>query len=540
MAIERFYLFVTDIALTLWQGEADKLAQAIRFSADSSGVAEFELLIASHPTVQWFVLLDLQEEDYRIETIPHVNARDHKLVVRRRLDQLYRESRYRSATLQGREEGGRRDDRLLFAALTNPMPLDLWLRPLLERDARIVGVYSVALLTAHHINLVPEIPARALIVSRQSGSGLRQTYLADGNLRFSRLTALEENGPDGLAAQLSAEAARARQFLASLRAVERNEALQVVTLCGTQELAALRAACPDTELIQFSFLPLEQVGAALGVYTEAEVETVEPLWLRFIAAKRPANQYATADQLKPYQAWQAGRALWVMAVLLLLGGVLTAASLSQSAHQLDQQATALDQRRLNAERTYRANVPQVKEGQLTPTGMKNVVNAYQQLVERWPTLAASLIDISAVVNRYPMLELDALAWQVSDNPRIVPAGFAGTDADKQTVAEPEPAVDADGNPVAGAAPRYVIIAIKGRLLDYEHRYREALALVDELAKAFVLRPGVSVEKLQLPIDVRPESAIDLANDKVNDIAGAPFSLKIVLPLPARTTEEAPA
>ncbi len=540
MAITRYYLFVTDTGLTLWQGDAAHLAEAVRFEAYPAGVAEFELLVASQPKAQWHVVLDLQEEDYRIETVPHVNARDRAMVMRRRLDQLYRESHYRSATLQGREPDGRRDDRVLFAALTNRLPLDMWLQPLVKRDAQLVGVYSIALLTARHLRKVTHIPPRALVVSRQAGSGLRQSYLAEGGLRFSRLTVLEGDDHEALANQLAAEAARARQFLASLRAVDRTEALQVVMLCSTTEQAALRAACPDTELLHYHFMPVHQVAHALGITVAPEQATAEPFWLRFVASKRPGNQYATADQRKPHTAWQIGRALRYLSVAILVGTLAAGAVITRQTSALEQQSQVNEQRRQAAERLFAANVPNLKEGELTPSGMKNAVNAYRTLVEQWPALEGAMRDVATVMARFPMAELDEMGWLVGSNPAELPQGFATPGQTPAPVPAADPnAVDVNGMPLAPPpGKRYVIVAIKARLLGYEDRYREALALVDQIAAAFVLRPDVVVEKITLPIDIRPEASVKLGGDSAEQVLGAPFSLKFVIPLTPPTPAEA--
>ncbi|WP_269533642.1 hypothetical protein [Chitinimonas sp. BJYL2] len=527
MAITRFYLFVNDLGTTVWRAAGKSLAEYARCPADLDGMAAFETLVAQYPDAHWHLLFDLLEEDYRIETIPHANPRDRRLMVERRLQQLYRESGYRSYAFQGREAEGRRDHRVLFTALTNPTPLDRWVMPLMQAGARIAAIHSVALLTSRYAIGAKAIPHKALIVSRQTGSGLRQTYIADGALRFSRLTTIDDDSLEALSDSLISEAARARQFLASLRALERNEAMQVVMLCSTEACAQLRARCPDSELIHYHFLDLVQVAHALGSVSDPGVAMAEPMWLRLIAKRAPPNQYATPAQRKPYLAWQIGRGLFVGGTLLLLGGLLAGAYLWQDSQALDRSISALDQRTATAEATYAANQADIKEGELSPTGMKHVVQSYRQLVEEWPALADGLSPITEIVNRYPMLDLDALVWMISSQPSAMPAGLLGA-----TSSAPLPA--AAPMPVEGAAApptgRYLIIGIRGQLIGYQLRYREALAIVDEIAQALQVRPDATVEKLQLPIDTRPEGTVDLGSTTGTASAGAPFTLKLTLPL----------
>ena len=65
-------------------------------------------------------MADTVDEDYRFETLPHAVGKDRRDMVDRKLKQLYRSTPFYGAQLQEREDGKRRDDRYLFAALTNP------------------------------------------------------------------------------------------------------------------------------------------------------------------------------------------------------------------------------------------------------------------------------------------------------------------------------------------------------------------------------------------------------------------------------------
>jgi hypothetical protein len=531
MARPRVYLFITDTGVTVWSGSQSQLAQTHAFQASAEGLSDFERFVADNRAAQYSLVLDLQEEDYRAETIPHVGSRDRKKVLKRRLEQLYRETPYRSATPQGRETGGRRDDRVLLAALTNPKPVDQWMNRLAAKDVQVVGIYSVTLLTARHARQLSLIPPRALIVTRQFGSGLRQTYISDGILRFSRLTLPEEEGEQSLANQLAGEAARARQFLASLRAIERQEAMHVVMIGSDEEIAHLSQECPDTELIQYQFIPISALADALGVSTKGLTDTSDPVWLRLVAAKRPSNQYATRAQRKAYLAWQTGRALFGVAGAALVASVALSAYYWQDSRAMAADTLQQQNRKAHAEQVYAANAPKSDTSQLTPAGMKNVVVAYRQLVEEWPRIKPSLDRISTLLEQFPMMEIDELAWQVTPDANATPTGFGDAESSQPAQAGgAQGAVDASGNPLPATRTRYIVIALKGRLPNYELRPREALALVDRIATAAATSPEIKVSKLSLPIDIRTEKAIDLGTDNQSAEGGAPFSLRITVPL----------
>ncbi|PHV11071.1 hypothetical protein [Chitinimonas sp. BJB300] len=523
MVRRSYFLFLSDTSLSLWQSQAGQIQQEASYSANAEGVAAFSEFATKATNAHWYILFDLQEEDCRVETVPHVNARDRRKLIDRRLTQLYRASQYYSTAHQGREEGGRRDDRILFTAVSNPVPLDMWLEVLVKQEAFIVGIYSVSLLTAQHAHRITGLPPRVLIISRQNSSGLRQTYLADGAMRFSRLTVLEEDSVEGQANQLAAESARARQFLASLRAIERTEVLHIVMLCSEAEQSLFREACPDSELIHYSFLPMQRLADALHVSCVPNLRFAEPIWLAYLARKHPKNQYAPIAQRKPYVAWQVGRALYVFAVLIVLFGLFAGHSYWDASRQLDLESLVFAQRQAKADLIYNSNVPPQQHGSFTPSGMKNVVQAYRQLVEKWPNLGKTLVEVSQVFNNYAMFELDQIDWEVSTSP-IPRADDTEAPPPTAPATEPEP-----GAPAVDAQ-RYIIMQFRGHLLEYEDRYRQALDLGDALVLSFAIQTGDKAEIVQLPLDTKSESKIEFNSEQGPDIQGAPLAVRIIRPL----------
>ena len=525
MTTERYFLFLTDAGLSVWRGPATHLQQQRLFESGMAGLQDFEAFLGGVREAQFYLLLDLPDEDCRMETLPHINARDRAKVLERKLQQTYRESPYRTATQQGREPDGRRDDRVLLAALTNPSAVNVWVNKLVELDIQLVGIYSITLLAARHARHIAGLPARALIVSQQLGSGLRQAYIADGALRFSRLTPLEGDTTEAIAAQLAAEAARARQYLASLRAVDRTEVLQVVMMCPADDVPHLQKACPNADLIHYHFMPFDEVAKAFGVFAEPGLRTNEPIWLRLIAVRKPSNQFATPKQRVPYVAWQTRRALFASAFLALCLGALGAAYFAYTARGYEQEAAQAAARQAESERIYALNIPKTAQGELTPTGMKNVVLAYRSVVDDNPTLADSMVALSHVIERFPAVELNELGWKVTRDP----ATHALDKADSGTPnAAPAPAVDANGNPLPPSQDRFVVLQLRGRLAGYDFRYREALDIVDKLSQALAALPGAKVTKLAQPIDVSPEGQVALDSTHLDD-KGALFDLLVALP-----------
>src|SRR5918992_6396732 len=122
---------------------AGKIAQLEEFAHDEQGLAGFREFLAPHSNVPVFIMVDAVEEDYRFETLPHSWGAERSQMVSRKLKQHYRNTPFIGAWLQGRESGKRRDDRYLFAALTNPEILTEWLRAIAAQELPLAAVYML-------------------------------------------------------------------------------------------------------------------------------------------------------------------------------------------------------------------------------------------------------------------------------------------------------------------------------------------------------------------------------------------------------------
>src|SRR4029077_8014347 len=114
------------------------------FAVSGAGAAEFERYMAGMGEVPTHLFTDLAEEDFRLDTIPHVGARDRDAIINRKLAQIYRNTPYRHGLLQGREAEGRRDDRVLYTAITNPEVLRPWLEVIDRLEVPLDGIHSAA------------------------------------------------------------------------------------------------------------------------------------------------------------------------------------------------------------------------------------------------------------------------------------------------------------------------------------------------------------------------------------------------------------
>src|SRR6266545_4345746 len=145
---EKLLICISALQASAAYWRTGKIVQLEQFPHDEAGLAGFREFLAPHGNVPAFVMVDAVEEDYRFETLPHATGSDRTQMVTRKLRQHYRNTPYIGAWLQGRDSGKRRDDRYLFAALTNPdIPGD-WLKIVNAQELPLAAVYLLPMISA--------------------------------------------------------------------------------------------------------------------------------------------------------------------------------------------------------------------------------------------------------------------------------------------------------------------------------------------------------------------------------------------------------
>src|SRR5687768_14208411 len=97
------YLYLTNSRLVSILLARGQVRDARVFEASEDGAAAFEERLASVARVPVHLITDLAEEDLRPDTLPHVGAGDREAILGRKLGQIFRNTPYRHALLQGRE-----------------------------------------------------------------------------------------------------------------------------------------------------------------------------------------------------------------------------------------------------------------------------------------------------------------------------------------------------------------------------------------------------------------------------------------------------
>jgi hypothetical protein len=379
------------------------------FSTCTAGRGEFAetLKTANCPA---YLLVDLVEEDFRLETIPHLRGNNLLALLDRKFEQFYPDTPFRLATLQQRQTHARRDDVMLFSALTNPATILPWLELLTAQKIPLAGIYSVPQISG--FLLQNHTAAHLLLVTWSKRSGLRQSYFKNQQLQVSRLTPLSEN--TSFANAVLSESARMYQYLLSLNLLATEQSLQVCIIACGENLSVLRSQLPENPSLNYELIEVAELSLLLGITPQLDDSDSRAMFLHQLAKQTTIQQYAPAQHRHYFALWRLRHALnWLSFALIVIAALwalqegLLRKDPDESSIQKSQQQTAEIQRK--AQQILR----QQPKTDVAPSDLRAVVLSIRTLRKHAVAPQEFLAPLAHVMDRYPAIQLDELAWEIS-------------------------------------------------------------------------------------------------------------------------------
>ncbi|MGB7650455.1 MAG: hypothetical protein WBL62_04550 [Gallionella sp.] len=472
----------------------DKIAEQREFTDSANDRAQFAAFLKAHhcPT---YLLADVIEEDFRLESIPYLTGKSHTALVQRKFDQFYRGTTFHQATVLQRQTDGRRDVDMLFSALTNPALLNPWLDGLWHAKTPLAGIYSVPQVSTPLIKDHPS--SHLLLITWNKFSGLRETYFKNHQLQISRLTPVSRE----LSFQeiVEAELARTYQYLKSLSLLPAGQMLDVSIVAHSDDLIGLQTRLPRSNDMRYEFVDIASLAQQLHLPTRLLDSDASQLFLRQLSLTRPKSQYGNAQHTHFYTLWQLRRGFFWGAAAVLIGSLLWAAQSIIWQDTPDETAVAsIEQQTQQVQQQTRELQQALPSTAIPPADLRAGTLALQQLQHRSSAPQTFLIPLSLVMNRFNNIQLDELAWQMNANAAV----SENTQAD---VAAQE-------------------LTFKGQLNNFAGNYRSALEYLEQFQQALITQ-GYQTTITAKPLDVSPSS--NLSDQQKSSSQGLSFTLTLV-------------
>ncbi len=253
-------LLISSDKLAVYHWVNNNLGSSYLFDASPEGFEYFGHYLDEVFNDPIYVLLDTTAEEYRLDTIPHVFGADRRAIIERKQDRMFRGTPYRYAEIQGREKEGRRDNNVMFSAVTNPDTIQPWLKILEEHKVPVAGVVSVPLLLQNNADVIPDMSGNALVFSLQSMSGLRQSFFKNKFLKFSRLVKMPRYGTESYAPIITEELVKVRRYLNSTHLLDQDKPLDIHFLGNKELLDELGKTHVNSSMVRYHMLDVEALG----------------------------------------------------------------------------------------------------------------------------------------------------------------------------------------------------------------------------------------------------------------------------------------
>ncbi len=488
MAAKRI-LLADGTGLTAHYWRAGRVKFEAEFSNEPAGLEALANYVKKNHSSLFYLLADIAEEGFQLEDLPYVQGGDRNALLQRRLSQYFYNTPLSLAISLGRAKEGRRDEKILFAALTRPEALAPWLDTLRESEAILAGVYSVPLVLAQFGSQFLGANGPVLLLTLTHG-GVRQTFFDEGKLHFSRLSQLATRSIDEIGRVCASDSAKIFQYLVAQRQIPRGSSLRTVILAEAGQTRTLQDHCQSSPEIHFEYVDLGATAKKLRLKDDVEDSSADRLLIHCLANNAPSQQFAAANETRFHRLWKIRSALnslaWIIlgACLLFAGKTGLRVAELKDQTELTRLATAEDTRR------YDAILNALPKISITPDDLRTLTGRYETLQKRIPALEPMLAHLGQALNENPRIELGRLSWRMADTPDAA----------------------AGGRPAAPGAPAWVVVEIEAQLpLVLVSDQRAQLALIDHFA-ARLRDPKTDVRILSRPFDIESDKSLRSMGD----------------------------
>jgi hypothetical protein len=512
--LSRHFLYLTNARMVSITTRGKRIVMRREFAVSGAGAAEFERYLAALADVPAQLFTDLAEEDFRLDTVPHVGARDREAILDRKLVQIFRNTPFRHAQLQGREIEGRRDDRVLYTAVTNPEVLRPWLDAIERLRVPLAGIHSAAVFSAVLLEELDLAFPHTLLVMFTPGEAMRQTYLREREIKFSRLTPVDLAPGQTLGGMIAEETTRTWQYLDSLRHFGPDDRLEVCVMIHPSVRAAVQPELRDFAQIQYRILDIHQVSAKLGLKAPPLGSSAEEVMVHLFLL-RPSENHFASPELRRYSTLRRARIAINQACAMVIAASLVWAAWNVAGIFKANDADATLARQVAAlDREYDEATHELPSFGVGGSTMRDAVSFYNGAIRTFPAMADFVRPLSSILQAHGNVRLAQLAWQATDNDKAIPTMPSMPPREPPPVkaipsggeirAMPPP-VDDPNPPFAGA--RYEVALLEGTIRVPNNDFRRAVEEVQVLAAEIARMPGFRADVIDSPLDTRSNQAL---------------------------------
>ncbi len=489
--------------ITVYAAGRRKVTEILRLSTQDREIGKFDQFLEELGQKPIRLVVDLKEELIHYETVPHLNGSDRKALLDRKIRQIVGDSKYSSVLALGREQGGRKDDRILICAISQTEGLQPWLDCLLDREVPIYGMYSAAVVCQQIVkNLVrdPDILLVSTSASRAGKLSVRQSFYQDRKLILSRLSLTKKS--DSMISDVFKEINRTRSYLLRAHSLNHDKELTVLFVTDPENVVDANAQRAELIQTQLNVYACNEFGLQVGLATPPKSLDFEAI-VAYQAAQlsRFKTHYSTQDTRFYYWHHRAKQSMQIASVFFLLGAMSYATACWFDIQQTKSEIADIQVELGQIESTLKSTPHSGLIHGYTPQQIETYMHTEQILQRRLIHPDIVLDSISASLAANSAIQLNSVDWarepesesDQSFNNESMESDFSVGDLDG-------PGIDS----VQSSQESVVYAKITGEVIPFDGNYRSAHQHIEALVASLKRQPAVqSASATQLPMDTRP-------------------------------------
>jgi len=491
-------LYFSGHRLSAYEWQKNKLTDHIEFEPDEHGFELFRQYLQACSGKPVHLLVDIIEEEFRHESIPHVFGADRKALIARHFDRFFRGTEFRYSKIQGREKTNRRDDHALFSALTNPRVFNTWLDIINESHVPLKGIYSLPLVTEKILPPLGLNKGFVMVVSQQVQGSLRQSIFNDGALILSRLVPVSSFYDGNYGEDVAGDIENTYRYLLTQKQVQRDSKLTVYVMTSDRHFDSVAKACVSHDNLEYIVTRLNSVYGTMKLDLPRETELSDALYSGAMAKFNGPNHYSRKKDRVYLNYYNTSLALKCIAAFMFLGSIIWSSSNVIDGVLFDQNRGTVASLAIRYEYKYQDLKDKALQLPVSTTVLKQAVDsahAMETIYRQDPELMLRLL--SRDLDGFTNIKLGTINWFLSDDPSRPSASAVTWGKKKRSRRRSR-----RGEDTKNASGMYEIIIFDAEITNFLDDYRYALGVLSDLEQTMRdSRNYFNVTVLEKPINL---------------------------------------
>lgn len=467
-------LFFAGYRLKVYALSGQRIVDCTSFEPTEEGLLDFSQYAKTHIRKPVRLLVDIIEEDFRLDIVPHVSGKDKQALHQRLLNKYFRNLEHRYISVQGRKDAGRKDDEVLIAGITNSDLLKPWLKILDQNTVALSGIYSLPLLAE---TILPDFCDNAdkpvLLVSQQVPTSVRHSFYQQGRLKVSRLAqglGDEKESTEKIALK---ELDKTLRYIENQRLIDKNNNLELHFLGTKESLHNVQQEAQQQQKVELLNGLKEHI--LPDSHDFADQYFIEKL----AAQKWPKNHYGHDKNLRIYYHKLLAKLLTILSIIILISSALYTAYLFMQEKEEQMAIPMLKSQAQDYRQRYDERTGELSELGVEALDVQSSVQDLKRLQEIYQQQPQSFLNALSLASRnFPNISYHLIDWSVA----------------------PFPFEDAQSQEENTVAP--FVVDIEARILNVADNPREALSQVNAFLKQLKNIQGFDqVSATKMPFDL---------------------------------------